>query len=74
VQAIKGQSKRHKNNTHAGVKTQHRPTIHKVQPLDIMSAITSKEKAKGIWLCADHFSAQYRTKPLDPTIHSAANA
>jgi hypothetical protein len=24
--------------------------------------ITSSEKAKGIWLCADHFSAQYRTK------------
>jgi hypothetical protein len=24
--------------------------------------ITSTEKAKGIWLCADHFSAQYQTK------------
>jgi hypothetical protein len=35
---------------------------------------TSAEKAKGIWLGADHFSAQYRTKPLDPTTHSAANA
>jgi hypothetical protein len=35
---------------------------------------TSTEKAKGIWLCADHFSAQSRTKPLDPTTHSAANA
>jgi hypothetical protein len=23
---------------------------------------TSKEKAKGIWLCADHFSAENRTK------------
>jgi hypothetical protein len=23
---------------------------------------TSTEKAKGIWLGADHFSAQYRTK------------
>jgi hypothetical protein len=35
---------------------------------------TSTEKAKGIWLSADHLSAQYRTKPLDPTTHSAANA
>jgi hypothetical protein len=34
---------------------------------------TSTEKANGIWL-RDHFSAQYRTKLLDPITHSAANA
>jgi hypothetical protein len=33
---------------------------------------TSTEKAKGIWLGADHFSAQYRTKPLDLTTQRAA--
>jgi hypothetical protein len=35
---------------------------------------TSTEKAKGIWLCADHFSAQYRTKPLDPTSQRVAKS
>jgi hypothetical protein len=27
-----------------------------------LDSVTSTEKAKGIWLCADHLSAQYRTK------------
>jgi hypothetical protein len=36
---------------------------------------TSTEKAKGIWLCADHFSAQYRTNHLTrlPTALSMRN-
>jgi hypothetical protein len=45
-----------------------------IQSTQLTALSTSTEKAKGIWLCADHFSAQYQTKPLDPTTHSAANA
>jgi hypothetical protein len=40
---------------------------------NVLDIKTSTEKAKGIWLCADHFSAQYRTKPLDPNAYGAAN-
>jgi hypothetical protein len=28
---------------------------------------TNTSTVKSIWLCADHFSVQYRTKPNDPT-------
>jgi hypothetical protein len=37
-------------------------TLMHLVELRARTILTSTEKAKGIWLGADHFSAQYRTK------------
>jgi hypothetical protein len=49
-------------NSPRGSEVGHQISKGSVDGLKVIAISTRTEKAKGIWLSADHFSAHYRTK------------